>query len=81
MSFTVMPSDRIIASDSVIVCTTLILQHQHGKVLGVGLCCPGIIDTARGVMTQAANFPGWEDVYLAEMVTRGTGLPVWLEVW
>ena len=36
----------------------------------IGVCAPGPIDIAKGVITTAANLPGWRDVPLASIIKR-----------
>jgi predicted NBD/HSP70 family sugar kinase len=39
----------------------------------VGLCCPGLLDRARRVITLSVNVPGLVDVPLDELVARAVG--------
>jgi predicted NBD/HSP70 family sugar kinase len=50
-----------------------------GRVLGVGLCLPGPIDRARGVVASGSILPGWHDVRAADELSRRIGLPVELD--
>ncbi len=50
-----------------------------GRVVGVGIGVPGVIDHAGGTVIASANFPGWRDVPVAGELARLTGLPVVVE--
>ncbi|MFC4111284.1 ROK family transcriptional regulator [Nonomuraea zeae] len=46
-----------------------------GKVLGVGLACPGPLD-ADGVMVSPPRLPGWDQVPIKSVLQRDTRFPV-----
>ncbi|KAB8193269.1 ROK family protein [Nonomuraea phyllanthi] len=46
-----------------------------GKVLGVGLACPGPLD-ADGVMISPPRLPGWDQVPIKALLCRHAGFPV-----
>jgi predicted NBD/HSP70 family sugar kinase len=48
-------------------------------VLGVGLCLPGPIDRARGVVASGSILPGWHGVRAAYELGERVGLPVELD--
>ncbi|WAL76087.1 ROK family protein [Kitasatospora sp. YST-16] len=50
-----------------------------GRVLGLGLACPGPLDTRDGVLHQATGMPRWHGLHLREAVQDRTGLPVLVE--
>ncbi|HEX7125564.1 MAG TPA: ROK family protein [Thermodesulfobacteriota bacterium] len=50
-----------------------------GRLVGVGVGVPGVVDQAGGAVVASANFPGWRDVPIAAELTRRTGLRVSLE--
>jgi predicted NBD/HSP70 family sugar kinase/biotin operon repressor len=49
------------------------------RVLGVGLCLPGPIDRARGVVASGSILPGWHGVRAADELGDRVGLPVELD--
>ena len=51
------------------------------RVVAIGVGSPGLIDSTRRIVRTSPNFPGWEDVQLAEMVEEliERRLPVVLE--
>ncbi|MCO1582514.1 ROK family transcriptional regulator [Crossiella sp. SN42] len=51
----------------------------QGKLLGLGIGCPGPLDHHTGVVHQATHLPGWVDVPLRDRVAAMTGLPVILD--
>ncbi len=48
-----------------------------GRVLGVGVAVPGVVDESSGVVLAAPHL-GWEDVPVGEMLSAATGLRVTL---
>lgn len=50
-----------------------------GDVIGVGVTDPGMVDGKRGRVVKSTTYPGWNDVPMAELVAKETGLPVLLE--
>ncbi len=46
---------------------------------GVGVCSPGPIDAAKGVITEAPNLPGWRDVPVCQYLADRLGVPTILE--
>ncbi|SEG90522.1 Sugar kinase of the NBD/HSP70 family, may contain an N-terminal HTH domain [Nonomuraea solani] len=46
-----------------------------GKVLGVGLACPGPLD-GEGVMVSPPRLPGWDQVPIKGLLREYTGFPV-----
>jgi predicted NBD/HSP70 family sugar kinase len=52
---------------------------EAGRVLGVGLCLPGPIDRARGVVASGSILPGWHGVRAAYELGERVGLPVELD--
>jgi len=45
----------------------------------VGVCSPGPIDPARGVLPEASNLPGWIDVPIRQYLIDRLGIPAILE--
>jgi glucokinase len=65
-----------------IVNTIRRLSRKHagsGRLLGVGVGVPGIIDLASGTVRAAANLPGWSDYPVRNELERMLGVPVVLE--
>ncbi|QKW17859.1 ROK family protein [Kitasatospora sp. NA04385] len=50
-----------------------------GRVLGLGLACPGPLDARDGVLHQVTGMPRWHGLRLREAVQERTGLPVLVE--
>ncbi len=48
-------------------------------IVGVGISAPGPCDPKRGVVTDAPNLPGWQDVPLAQIVSEKLGVPALME--
>jgi glucokinase len=49
------------------------------NVEGIGLCAPGPLDTKAGVILNAPNIPGWQNVPLGAKLGKKFGLPVKVE--
>ena len=49
------------------------------KLGGIGVCAPGPIDHAHGIVTRPPNLPGWHDVPLASRIAEAFGVPCVLE--
>lgn len=50
-----------------------------GKLLGIGIGVPGIIDMASGMLRKSANLPGWEEYPVRAEIERRLGARVVLE--
>ena len=52
---------------------------QAGGLRGIGICSPGPLDPARGVVINPPNLPCWRDYPLAAEVGKAFGIPVRLD--
>src|SRR5260370_15695120 len=50
-----------------------------GKLLGIGVGVPGIIDLKTGMLRESPNLPGWQDYPVHEEIERRLGTRVVLE--
>lgn len=48
-------------------------------LLAVGLAVPGRVDTSRGIGLKYVHVPGWENVPVADIVTKAMNAPVFVE--
>ena len=55
------------------------LPGAREKLLGVGLCAPGPLDAANGVILNPPNCGLWRNVPAAELLSEATGQPVYME--
>jgi glucokinase len=58
------------------------LAKKHsadGKLLGIGVGVPGIIDLNTGMVRESPNLPGWQDYPVREEIERRLGTTVILE--
>lgn len=54
--------------------------RQGRTAVGVGLGCPGIVDTEQGLVVGGAEqLPGWEGLYLGQELTLASGLPTFVD--
>lgn len=51
------------------------LQIDHQRIAGIGIGCPGPVDTDNGRILQAPNL-GWDDVNVADRLKKRFGCPV-----
>lgn len=49
------------------------------NVVGIGMCAPGPLNQATGLVLNPPNLPGWRNVPLARLVTKKFGLPAKVE--
>ena len=53
----------------------LVDRHRVVKYSGLGISCGGPLDAERGVVLSPPNLPGWDEVPVAEMLSREFGCP------
>ena len=65
------------------MCDAIIrLREQYrssGRLIGVGIGVPGIIDVEAGIMRKSANLPGWTDYPVRDEIERRIGAKVRLD--
>jgi len=49
------------------------------KITGIGIGTPGLVDLERGIVYEAPNIPGWNNVPLSRIYRKRFGRPVFLE--
>ncbi len=52
------------------------LRPREGRLLGVGVACPGPLDPETGVVWAAPNIPEWREFPLAAYLSQALGVPV-----
>lgn len=60
---------------------SMLLREQKsnsGKLVGIGVAMPGLIDVDRGVCLEFHDF-GWVNVPIAELIAARTSVPVWVD--
>jgi len=74
------PRDEVIAEMCLAIqALATKLKHAGGKLAGVGVGVPGIIDLASGMLRESPNLPGWEDYPVRQEIERRLGTRVLLE--
>jgi glucokinase len=68
--------DRILEHIASAIRTVLAAAPADAEVAGIGVAAPGPLDPWRGLIYQAPNLPGWENLPLAERLAALTGYPV-----
>ncbi len=59
-----------------------LLEHpacSGAKIIGIGACAPGPMDTQQGVLVNPPNLSGWENLPLQDLLQKRYGLPVRLD--
>ena len=52
--------------------------HPIERLAGIGVGAPGIVCADRGLIHRAANFPDWQDIPLARILSERFSLPVFV---
>jgi glucokinase len=52
---------------------------KRERLAGLGIASPGAVDVARGIVPNAPQLPGWQDVPLGRLLGERFGLPTLLE--
>ena len=52
---------------------------EREQLAGLGIASPGAVDVERGVVPNAPQLPGWQDVPLARLMAERVGVPAILE--
>ncbi|MBL7170592.1 MAG: ROK family transcriptional regulator [Candidatus Omnitrophica bacterium] len=53
--------------------------NNKKKIIGIGISCPGFIDSKMGVCIQAANIPGSQNILIQDFFKKYFRLPVLVE--
>jgi len=48
------------------------------KILGIGVGCPGAVDSSKSTIPRSPNLPGWAGLPLKRILGKATGLPVFI---
>ncbi|MCX7730351.1 MAG: ROK family protein, partial [Candidatus Caldatribacterium sp.] len=56
----------------------LLVATPHPRILGMGVCCPGVIDRETGEVVKAVNL-GWYNVPLQKLLSEHFEWPVFVE--
>src|SRR5258708_38234338 len=51
---------------------------QLPQIAGIGMALPGPLDPHTGILIEAPNLPGWENLPLQGMMTKRVGRPVFI---
>jgi glucokinase len=73
------PRDEVIAEMCRAIQALAKARKADGKLAGVGVGVPGIIDLRSGMLRESPNLPGWEDYPVREEIERRLGTQVLLE--
>lgn len=73
------PRDEVIAEMCRAIQTLAKKRESDGKLAGVGVGVPGIIDLRSGTVRESPNLPGWHDYPVREEIERRLGTRVILE--
>lgn len=56
-----------------------ILAKNKIKIQGIGIGCPGVVATKKGIVENAPNLPGWKNIKLGSIIYKEFGFNVYLE--
>lgn len=54
----------------------LIASHSHEDVRGIGIGVPSVVNTAKGIVYDVQNLPGWKEVHLKSIAEERFQIPV-----
>jgi glucokinase len=57
----------------------VILVNNKIKIQGIGIGCPGVVATKKGIVENAPNLPGWKNIKLGSIIKKEFGYDVYLE--
>lgn len=60
----------------------LLLQRngmEFSSLTAVGVSCGGPLDSKRGLVMSPPNLPGWDNIPLAEMISKKYGVPAFIQ--
>ena len=57
----------------------VILNHPDKAIIAVGISCGGPLDSRTGTIHSPPNLPGWDDVFIVDMVRKRVNTPVFLQ--
>lgn len=57
----------------------IILLKNKFKIQGIGIGCPGVVSTRKGIVESAPNLPGWKNVKLGPIIKSKFAYKVHLE--
>jgi glucokinase len=52
---------------------------EINELVGIGIGVPGLIDSSAGLVSEAANLPGWKDVPIVDIFSKEFGVHIKLE--
>ena len=56
-----------------------LLDESAEGVRAIGVSCGGPLDSVRGVILGPPNLPGWDDIPLADLLSRRFGVPAYVQ--
>jgi glucokinase len=56
----------------------ILIQNKY-KIQGIGIGCPGVVSTKKGIVENAPNLPGWKNIKLGPIIKNKFDYKVHLE--
>jgi glucokinase len=56
-----------------------ILKKNKLNIQGIGIGCPGVVSTKKGIVENAPNLPGWKNIKLGSLIKKEFGYDVFVE--
>lgn len=55
------------------------LSDKKFKIEGIGIGCPGVVTPGTGIVKSPPNFPGWKNINIGEIISRGFDKKVFVD--
>lgn len=52
------------------------VEGQHRWALGIGVACPGVVDSASGILVESPEAPQWDGMHVVDALRRHIDAPV-----
>lgn len=68
--------------DAIYTCIDSLIARmgdRRGRLRGIGVGAPGVIDLENGVITRYVHIQGWESIPLRQLLAERYGMPVYIE--
>lgn len=67
------------AKEKIFEAVKVLIDESDVPVQGIGISCGGPLNSRTGIIQSPPNLPGWDDIYLTDMLTDAFGIPAWVQ--